>query len=248
MPVLLYGCENWILTERTSHQLESFLGWMIKKALKWPQHLSNTAALVALGVESIKSRILIRKLGFLLRLMSSDADGIAASAMHALLDDPDSISIIRECRELETVYGLKYTDTILCGTDSVCLHQIKKEVLLADKTLLLDLCFSKAPLIAKVVRDGGSWPALWDSVRHLGSRHTIGLQNLTRMLAHHGRGSKPCPLCDQLLSGGSLTDHVLTLHKADINLPHLTTETLLAHLVERNVLFTYRFRNIFNPF
>ena len=69
--------------------------------------------------------------------------------------------IIRECRELEAVYGLKYTDSVLCGADSVCLQQIKrKETLQADKTLLLDWCISRAPLIAKVVKDGGSWPAL----------------------------------------------------------------------------------------
>ena len=66
MPVLHYGCENWILTERAIHQLESFFGWMIKKATKWPQHLSNTGALITLGVESVKSRILTQKLGFLL--------------------------------------------------------------------------------------------------------------------------------------------------------------------------------------
>ena len=86
---------------------------MIKKVLKWPQHLSNTAALVAFGVESVKSRILTRKLGLLLCLISGDADGVVVSAMHALVDDPDSICIIRECRELEAVYSLKYTDSIL---------------------------------------------------------------------------------------------------------------------------------------
>ena len=230
------------------HKLESFLGWMTKRALKWPQHFSTTAALVALGMESMKSRILIRKLTFLLRLLSGHSDGIAASAMHALLDDPDSICIVRECRELEAVYSLRLTDTILCDAHSVLLRDIKKEVLLADKTMLLDLCAMKAPLIAEVVRLDGSWPALWDTVRHLGSRHTIGLQHLSRMLSHHGRGSKPCPLCDDKLSGGSLTAHVLAQHKDDIKLPLLTTENLLTQLVERNVLFAYRFRNLFNLF
>ena len=37
---------------------------------------------------------------------------------------------------------------------------------------------------------------LWDSAHHLGTKHLKGLQNLTRLLAHHGQGSKPCPLCD----------------------------------------------------
>ena len=92
----MYSCENWILTDISLQKLESFLGWMTKKALKWQQHLSTTAALVALGMESMKSRILIHKLAFLLRLLSDYTDGVAVSAMHALLDDPDSICIVRE--------------------------------------------------------------------------------------------------------------------------------------------------------
>ena len=101
MPVLLYDCEIWILTERAIHQLESFLGWMIKKALKWPQHLYNTAALIAFGGNLIKQ-------GFLLCLISGDADGVAVSAMHALVGNPDFICIIRECRELEAIQSQVY--------------------------------------------------------------------------------------------------------------------------------------------
>ena len=47
------------------------------------------------------------KLNFLQRLLSDDAEGVAASALHALMDDPDSICIVRECRELEAAYDLK---------------------------------------------------------------------------------------------------------------------------------------------
>ena len=83
---------------------------------------------------------------------------------------------------------------------------------------------SKAPLIAKVCKQGGSWPALWDTVRHLGSRHTVGLQHLSRMQAHHGRGPKPCPLCEEQLSGVTLTDHVLSSHNQEFQLPSLTPE------------------------
>ena len=101
MPVLLYSCENWILTDKSIHQLESFLGWMTKKALKWSQHFSTTAALVALVMESMKSRILTRKLSFLLRLWSSGDKGVTASAMHTLLDDSGSICIVEECGKLE---------------------------------------------------------------------------------------------------------------------------------------------------
>ena len=46
MPVLMYGSENWLLTINQLNQLDSFLGEMAKRALKWPRHFSNTAALV----------------------------------------------------------------------------------------------------------------------------------------------------------------------------------------------------------
>ena len=92
------------------------------------------------------------------------------------------------------MYSLTLTDTILGDAQSVHVQDIKKEVLLADTTMLLDLCTMKSPLIAEVVNLGGSRPALWDTVTHLGSCHTTGLQHLSRMLSHHGRGCKPCPL------------------------------------------------------
>ena len=174
MPVLMYGCENWILTDKSLPQtrvLSQMDDQRKPSPIKWPQRLSTTDALVALG------------------------------------------------RELEAVYSLKLTDTILGDAQSVHLQDIKKEVLLADKTMLLDLCTMKSLLITELEKLGGSWPVLWDTVRHLGSHYTIGLQHLSRMLSQHGRGPKPCPLCDDR---PLLTAHVLTQHKDDINLPNLT--------------------------
>ena len=49
----------------------------------------------------MKSRILIHELNFLQRFLSDDAEDVAASALHALMDDPYSICIVREFRELE---------------------------------------------------------------------------------------------------------------------------------------------------
>ena len=66
---------------------------------------------------------------------------------------------------------------------------IKKDTRKIDKDNILKRCILKAPLIAQVVTAGGSWPKLWDTALHLGSKHLQGLQNLTRLMAHHGRGS-----------------------------------------------------------
>ena len=58
LPVLLYGAENWILTPVLLDRLERFQGELAKRVLRWPRHHSNTAAVVALGLESVKSRVL----------------------------------------------------------------------------------------------------------------------------------------------------------------------------------------------
>ena len=73
MPVLLKECENWILKEQLINQLNSFLGELAKRCLRWPKHHSNTAAQVAPDLESIRSRLLLTKLGFLRRSMLNDA-------------------------------------------------------------------------------------------------------------------------------------------------------------------------------
>ena len=44
MPILLYGCENWLMTHALMEKVESFQAELAKRVLKWPKHHSNTAA------------------------------------------------------------------------------------------------------------------------------------------------------------------------------------------------------------
>ena len=69
MLVLLYGCENWIVTDSLVEKLEAFQAELVKIVLKWPKHHSNTAAIAVLDVPTMKCRVLMRKLGFLRRMM-----------------------------------------------------------------------------------------------------------------------------------------------------------------------------------
>ena len=89
MPVLLYGCEKWILSDKSITQLQSFLGEMAKRALKWPRHFLNTAALVVMGMESIQCSLLIRKLCFLKCHLCPDADGIGSLTMGCRMNDAE---------------------------------------------------------------------------------------------------------------------------------------------------------------
>ena len=53
---------------------------------------------------------------------------------------------------------------------------------------------------------------------HLGSRHMGGLQAVSRIMAHHGRGTKPCPLCEENDMEESLMDHILIKYRVDLGL------------------------------
>ena len=96
MPVLMYGSENWILTERCIDLLVSFLGEIAKRVLKWPKHFSNSAALLMTGLEGMYSSLLTQKLGFLRWHLVEEASGIGTLVVTSMLDDPDSLCIVQE--------------------------------------------------------------------------------------------------------------------------------------------------------
>ena len=82
----------------------------------------------------------------------------------------------------------------------------------------------KAPLL------GGSQQE--DAALQCGSRHMY----FTRILVHHGRGSKPCPLCDDQLRGQDLADHIFHRHACVLNLPHaLSVDSLLMQIADHKI-------------
>ena len=106
-------------------------------------------------------------------------------------------------------YGIKLTNKMLADTDAVIMADVRKEIRKRDKETHLERYAVKNLHIVDVVKRGGSWPALCDVSLHHGSRHTAGLQHLTRILAHHGNELKPCPMCNECLMRRSLIDHIL---------------------------------------
>jgi len=55
MPVLLYGSENWILMDGLMEK--KFQVELPKRILKWPKHFSNTAAITALELATMRCRV-----------------------------------------------------------------------------------------------------------------------------------------------------------------------------------------------
>ena len=106
------------MSESLLDKLERFLGEIAKRALGWPKHHSNTAALVALDIMSARSELLIAKLCFLKR-RATVHDGIGGDARRALSDN---------------------TDVILGGAEDVCLREVCDAVVICDKARLLERC------------------------------------------------------------------------------------------------------------
>ena len=100
-----------------------------------------------------------------------------------------SLCLVRECRELEEMCGVTFTDRLLKGE---LMWGKNLKIRRVDRAQLLDRCGLRAPLIAQVERQAG-WVRLWDAASDYGVSHTRGPQLLSRVLSHHGKGKPPLP-------------------------------------------------------
>ena len=108
MPVLLYGAENWILTSELLKRLESFQGELAKRVLRWPRYLSNTAACtcIAVGFQSLKSRVLGQNLSFLQHVLEGGSESIIGRVLEAMSERFSGLFLAKECKELEDLCGV----------------------------------------------------------------------------------------------------------------------------------------------
>jgi len=142
-------------------KVESFQAELAKRVLKWPKHHSNTAALMATGLQSMRSRILERKLGFLQGVLDGSSRCVSGRVVEAMSDSISSLCLVKECRELEEMCGVAFTEKLLKGELKWC-KSLQEEIRRVDCELLLERCTVKAPLIAEVEERGG-WARLWDT-------------------------------------------------------------------------------------
>ena len=230
MPILLYGAENWIMTPEILSKLESFQGELSKRVLCWPRHHSNTAATLAVGMQSMQSRILCIKLSFLQHVLDSECRSVSGQVMQSLCGGVSSSSLVKECLELEDLCGVKCVEEIMVE-DRRWGKEMKELVRVVDHSRLLRKCREKAALIVRVEELVG-WRRLWDELLVYKSRHLEGLQALSRLMSHHGRGSKPCTLCDITNLTVSVLSHVLLRHNDVLKVQPLPDEDVVLKKLE----------------
>ena len=73
-------CLTPVLVDR----LESFQG-ELARVLCWPKHHSNTVATLAVGLHSVKSKVLEAKLSFLQKILDRGVSGSVVEAMEGRL-------------------------------------------------------------------------------------------------------------------------------------------------------------------
>ena len=107
VPAVLYGSENWILTEQTIARLKTFQSQMGKRILKIPKHYANLLPRVTLQLPSMRVRFLIRKLYFLSHLLTSNDNTLGPTTFRTLaMCNVDDISLVQQCRWLENHFTL----------------------------------------------------------------------------------------------------------------------------------------------
>lgn len=171
------------------------------------------------------SNLLWRKLAFLHRQLVSSyikADGLWCCGYEITCW---SARVTVPCKRMSRAWSTfctHFTDEILTNADLCNIREMKKTVCKIDRKVIIERCLQRAPAIASMVTQGGSWTILWDQALHLGSKHLHGLQNLflkwwhirVRALNHvHSVTTIPHQL---------LIEHLLTLHHVDIGLRNST--------------------------
>ena len=68
---------------------------------------------------------------------------------------------------------------------------------------------------------------LWDAALDYGVSRTRGLQLLSRVLSHHGKGNHSCPLYDTGPLEDSVMGHLLSNHYGELGLAQETDLELL---------------------
>ena len=171
------------------------------------------ARMCTLDVPTMKSRVLVRKLSVLKRVMGRDADNLSGCVLLALCGEVDSLCQVRKCKEMEEGFGTGFIEMMIAGRKECCLREMKKVICSIDRRTVLVKYAEKAPTIAKVAEHLG-WVKLWDQTLDLGGKAVLGLQMISRVMSHHGRGMHPYHLCKEETALGDVTllEHIITTH------------------------------------
>ena len=188
LPVLLSGCENWILSNKCHEDLYSLGSWVRELNTPIQQHLWPLTSTVP-NPTCFKGSTFSCE-GNWPQTQFIPTELVYLPWTHCQM----TLSVHSQGMQRSQIplqHSIYHRDPNWCDCSDPT--NIKKTIKNIDKHQRLEKCALKAPLITQVVTAGGSWPMLCDGTRHLGTKHLIRFMKPNQS---HGQGSKPCPLCD----------------------------------------------------
>ena len=212
LPILLYGCENWILTTSLLSKLEQFQGEISRRILRFPPNHSTLACRILLRWPSMAARILINKLCYVLRLKALEGTGNLAASLFQV-SDPTKMSLVRECYFLEDQLSIgEYTKKVLNGEYNGCKKALKNTILEEDwkNSISRAKCSPSGTFVAEIATST-SWLSIWDLMLDRGPEGTAAMQALLRMATQPSiEGISSCPICQE--STSSIFIHYTRVH------------------------------------
>ena len=246
LPILLYGCETWLLDSSTIQLLERFQLEIGRRILKLPKWFSGIVIRICLSLPSIVYRVSLRKIKYLAKLLVGGSKSISSRVfVSATIADPVNVSLIQQCKMLESIIGVSLVNQCLHSPDDV-LHLIstsKADLLRQDECNLMlkgNADNHPANLIAQIA-DSVSWRKLWDSALDHGPRGTEQLQRIVFHLARPTHANFCCNLCNHPVDSSWLF-HLCSDHTVTVNSKNLGVEDISRLLIsDSDDLFKIKF-------
>ena len=230
IPVLLYGSENWFLTDALLQKLESFQAEIGRRILTLSRFHSARAVRLALDWPSVASRVLERKLLFLLRMCSNE--NVISHHFLTKLNCSDSsaspLQLLEGCVFLESYLGLEGLTGKVESLEIGC-RGVRRVICNRDRDELQSEALKhKSTILASKVATSTSWLKLWDVALDLGPSGTLAIQSLYREMTRPAFGPSPCPRCP-ISDIDVLFDHFVIHHS-----PFQSSNDFLTSLTAEN--------------
>ena len=213
VPILLYGSETWLLDSTSLNALESFQHEIGCRILRVPRCYSKSAVRIGLHWPSVATRVLIRKLSFLSKLLSGTMDTISRRIFTSLaMENVFETSIVQQCKMLEANLSTCILVKCLSHPENApgIVRSNRKHILRSDFQLLLTSSTDRhgSSAAAAQIANLSSWHRLWDTALDQGVKGTRIMQAIFRELCRP-TSCFQCSLCEAVVSpSSSCLEHV----------------------------------------
>ena len=192
IPIILYGCDTWLLNSTTLLLLYQFQNEIGRRILKLQKNASGKVTRLCLNFKSMACRILLRKLSFLGKLLESRQRTISSAIFtSATISDPSEVSIVQQCKMLESRLSVQIVDDCLSHSDAApaIVRSEKSTIIDADMgSLIISALHHPSACHIATIATKISWNHLWNLAL---DRGTNGTSQLQRIVHHLSRPTYP---------------------------------------------------------